>query len=139
MRKERITSTETNKAIVRGVYEVINARELDRLGWFVSDDLVEHAALPGEESIGGGLELLKGQFEMALGAFPYLRYEIEDEISEGNKGVVRWRAQGTHWGDLMGVAPTGTRITLASIHVMRVESGKVVEPWGQQDSLGLMQ
>jgi predicted ester cyclase len=37
------------------------------------------------------------------------------------------------------ISPTGRRITLTGIHVMRVEGGKVVEHWGQQDSLGLMQ
>jgi predicted ester cyclase len=38
----------------------------------------------------------------------------------------------------MGVEPTGNNITVDAIHIHRVRNGRIVEHWGQSDSLGLM-
>jgi predicted ester cyclase len=40
-------------------------------------------------------------------AFPDVRLTIEDIISEGETVTARWSCQGTHKGDLNGIAPTG--------------------------------
>jgi len=39
----------------------------------------------------------------------------------------------------MRVRPTGNKITLSGINIMRVADGKIVEDWVNLDALGLMQ
>jgi predicted ester cyclase len=53
--------------------------------------------------------------------------------------VTRWRAQGTHEGELMGISPTGNRVEIMGMSIDRIEGGKVVETWDQYDALGMLQ
>ena len=73
-------------------------------------------------------------------AFPDLHLTIEDQIAEGdNKMVTRYRVSGTHRGDLMGLPPSGKRVTFVGVGVTRTSDGKFVEAWEHYDALGLMQ
>ncbi len=62
-------------------------------------------------------------------AFPNLHLTTEDVVAEGDKVVSRWTARGTHQGDLMGIAPTGNRVTIKGIDVLRTAEGRIVERW----------
>ena len=60
----------------------------------------------------GGLQGLGGLrvFHEALwDAFPDARLTVEDLVVEGDRAAVRYRLQGTHRGDYLGVAATGLR------------------------------
>ena len=46
---------------------------------------------------------------------------------------------GTHRGEFMGVPATGKRVSIGVIDIIRVSGGKLVEHWGQMDSMGMMQ
>ena len=39
----------------------------------------------------------------------------------------------------MGIAPTGKQVTMAGIDIFRIADGRIVELWGQEDVLGMMQ
>src|SRR5215212_7456435 len=64
---------------------------------------------------------------------------LDDDLAEGEKVVSRWRAQGTHQGELMGIAPTGNEVAITGLTIHRIEDGKIVEEWENWDALGLMQ
>ena len=64
---------------------------------------------------------------------------IEDLFAEGDKVVLRFTFHGTHQGEFMGVAPTGKQVTMPGIDIFRIADGKIVELWGQEDVLGMMQ
>jgi predicted ester cyclase len=72
-------------------------------------------------------------------AFPDLRFTAEDIIAEGDKVAARYTMRGTHQGEFMGVAPTGNRIEVTGIDIVRFEGGKMVEHWANSDELGMMQ
>ncbi len=72
-------------------------------------------------------------------AFPDLHQTIEEQISEGDKVAYRWTARGTHQGGLMGIAPTGNRVTFTGISIARLVDGKIEEIWENHDALGMMQ
>jgi len=76
---------------------------------------------------------------MIRSALPDLRITLEDDVAEGDKVVSRWRAQGTHQGGLMDIAPTGNEVAFTGITIHRIEDGKIVEEWENWDALGLMQ
>jgi predicted ester cyclase len=39
----------------------------------------------------------------------------------------------------MGITPTGKRVTMSGIDILRIADSKIVEMWNQEDVLGMMQ
>jgi steroid delta-isomerase-like uncharacterized protein len=123
---------------MRSSYERISAGDLEGFAEFVADDFVEHdemlEGLPPTKE--GMLEFFRG----LLVAFPDLRMDVDDLIAGEDKTVARVSATGTHQGDFMGVAPTGRRVQVQLIDIMRFnDAGLVCEHWGVADLLSLMQ
>lgn len=79
-----------------------------------------------------------GQILLFRAAFPDLEMSVDDMIVAGDMVAdrVTWRA--THRGELMGIPPTGRRVTVTEIHLARIADGKIVERWGNWDPLGLL-
>src|SRR5215217_2541871 len=131
--------SEENKALARRSWEVVAQGSLDTLkdalAEVYADDVVLHE--PGEDIV--GIEGLAQFVSMMRSAMPDLRITLEDDMAEGDKVVSRWIAQGTHQGELMGIAPTGNQVTVTGITIHRIEEDKIVEEWENWDALGLMQ
>ena len=86
-----------------------------------------------------GADTMKGEIEYFRQAVPDLTYTVEDQVAEGDEVVTRWRASGTHQGEVFGVAGTGNRIEMSGIQIDRFdESGKMIEEWPEYDLLGAM-
>jgi len=131
--------SEENKALARRSWEVVTEGSLDTLedalAEVYADDFILHEA--GEDIV--GIEGLTHFVSMMRSAFPDLRITIEDDMAEEDKVVTRWIGQGTHQGELMGIAPTGNQVTITGITIHRIEDTKIVEEWSNWDALGLMQ
>jgi predicted ester cyclase len=136
MEQESTTSVEQNEAVIRQVLTLIDERKLDEAFELYALDYQYHG--PGGQEL-RGRDGIRGLWEVFLVGFPDLRSTIEDIVSAGDKVVLRWRLEGTHTGEFMGVAPTNVEITLGLIEIFRVADGQLVEAWDQYDRLGLMQ
>ena len=121
----------TNKQIVRRFSdELWGQGHLAVADDVLAMDLKEHNPLPGQ---GAGREGHKQVVALFRSAFPDLRVTTEDVLEEGDRVALRWKAEGTHRGDLMGLAPTGKRVTLTGIEILRVSGGKIVERWAEDN------
>jgi len=122
---------------MRSTYERINAGDVAGFGDLVADDFVEHEGGPGlPPTKEGTLEF----FRALLAAFPDMRMDVEDLIASKDKAVARVKATATHRGEFMGVPPTGNRVEVQLIDIMRFDdAGLVCEHWGVTDMLSLMQ
>jgi predicted ester cyclase len=122
---------------MRSTYERINAGDIAGFGELMADDFVEHEGGPGlPPTKEGTVEF----FRILRSAFPDLRMDVEDPVASGDKTVARVRGTGTHQGEFMGVAPTGNRIDVQLIDIMRFDdAGLVCEHWGVADMLAMMQ
>ena len=130
-------STEENKAVLRRLAEeLINRGDLDTADEFYSSDSFDHMPVPGQLA---GPEGVKRDFARIRAAFPDWHQEVEDLIAEDDKVVVRWRSTGTHSGEFMGLPATGIRASWTGIGIFRLANGKIVERWGNWDTLGLLQ
>lgn len=69
-------------------------------------------------------------------AFPDLRMDIEEMISEGDIVAARLTLSGTHEGPWRGAPPTGRRVSMALMMFFRFEDGRMVELWESDDQLG---
>jgi predicted ester cyclase len=66
--------------------------------------------------------------------------EAEDILVSDDKVVARTRATGTHEGDFMGMPPTGKRIDVQLVDIVRFgDDGLGHEHWGVFDALRMMQ
>lgn len=119
--------SEQNKALARRFYEeVFNQKNLKTIDELCDPAFVDHNALPGQRP---GAEGLRDTFGQMLAGLPDLRITVHEIVSEGDIIVARFTAQGTHSGELMGAAPTGQRVTLRGIDMVRLKNGRAVEAW----------
>jgi steroid delta-isomerase-like uncharacterized protein len=130
-------STEENKALARRVIEqMFNEGNLDVADELLALDYVDHdPTLPEDVH---GPEGFKEYVGMYRSAFPDLHVQIEDQIAEGDRVATRWTGTGTHDGELAGIAPTGKRVTVPGMEIVRIANGKLVEGWEGYDSGTLM-
>ncbi len=124
-------------ATTRRLYDLLSAGDIDGFGALLADDFVDHEELPGLAPTKEGVTAF---FRMYMAAFPDLRMVPEDVIASGDKVVARVRATGTHKGPFMGLAPTGRRVDVQLIDIIRFGSdGRAREHWGIFDQLAMMQ
>lgn len=129
-------SIEENKNIVRRYQEIYNSNNLDALIEVVKEDFLTPRMMPGMPSgLGGAKQIHRA----TLLGMPDWHTEIEELIAEGDKVVARITMTGTHTGDFFGIPATGKRISISGISIARIADGKIVEHWGEEDTLGLMQ
>jgi predicted ester cyclase len=131
--------SETNKTLSRRFFdEVFGKGKLNVLDEIIARDHINSGpgTLPGLPT---GPEGAKQLVTVYRNAFPDLRFTIDDQIAEGDKVVTRWTANGTHQGELAGIAPTNKTSTVTGIVVDRIANGKIAESWGIFDQFGMMQ
>ena len=130
-------SVEQNKTVIRRlVEEVINKGNIGLFDELVASNLVDHALPPGFPP---GAQGVKQFFSVLRAAFPDFHYTIEDMIGEGDYVVQRLTAQGTMKGEFMGMKPNGKHAVWSSMDFTRLKDGKVVEYWGIEDQLSMLQ
>jgi steroid delta-isomerase-like uncharacterized protein len=129
---------EQNKAIVRrSLEELFTHGDLGVADEVFAADYVGHdTELPQPLR---GPEEVKRFVAMYRTAFPDLVVSVEDQIAEGDRVVTRFVARGTHRGPLMGIPPTGRKVTVPGISIDRIVDGKSAEAWINYDVMGMMQ
>ena len=129
-------SAEENKALFRRVLDMINTGDLDKADELIAGDYVYHA--PGSPEMRGP-QGFKQLISMYRTAFPDMTMVLDDILADGDKVAARWTATGTHRGELMGIPPTGKRVTTSGSIISRFAGGKVVEDHEVIDTLGMLQ
>jgi steroid delta-isomerase-like uncharacterized protein len=115
--------------------ELLAARDPAVVDSFFGDGFVSHNMPPGFPE---GREGVKRFFETFRDAFPDVTVEIDELVEDGDRVAVATTFTGTHTGELMGMAPTGRRVAVTGIDIVRVEDGRIVEHRGLTDIAGLM-
>jgi steroid delta-isomerase-like uncharacterized protein len=130
-------AAERDKEIVRRFWGVWAEGNIGLIDELLGPDYVNHSpAFPGQPLGPEGVKVIVALFRSAL---PDLRVAIHDMIAEGGRVAARYTIEGTHGGQLFGLAPTGRRVSITSISVERVADGKIREHWRVTDSLDMMQ
>jgi predicted ester cyclase len=130
-------SIEENKAKVRRFFEELLSTD----NFAVADEILSpdfrfyFAGSPVAMDLESYMEFLVAR----RAAFPDRRFIVEDMIGEGDKVSARFTMRGTHKGELRGIAPSGTELTMTGIDMIRISEGKLVEDRVEVDQLGMMQ
>lgn len=129
-------SIHDNKLLARRYFQAFN--DDDR--YVFADIIAPDARLRDPFPEGAlGHESISQRSSMFHTAFPDLRLLVNDMLAEEDRVAVRWTAEGTHNGELAGIAPTGRRIKLTGMTILRIEGGRIAESWTELDMLGLLQ
>jgi predicted ester cyclase len=129
-------SAEENMALVRRFLEAQVKGDLDAMDEMMAPDYVRHTPmLSVQEPDREGFKWALAQFSAAVSN---ASIRIEDQVATADKVVTRFIVHATHdRGELMGVAPTGRKLTLRPVLIQRIEGGKIAEEWGS--SMGMQQ
>ena len=129
--------SEDNKRLVRRALEEIYAKgDLEVANELVHPGFVDHE--PAHPDLPTGPESVKQTVRDLQRAFGELRFEVEDEIAEGDKVVQLVTMSGRHTGPLVGREPTDKAFAVRHIYIWRIADGRIAEHWGSRDDLGLL-
>ncbi len=110
-------------------------------------DVMREVLAPEYKRWRGGMENLAGNARdqgfpgggsFLRGAFPDRVDVIEDVIADGDRVGLRFRLTGTHRGNLFGIAPTGRKVDVYEIAILRVVGGRITEGWFMADEAGIL-
>jgi predicted ester cyclase len=129
---------EQAKALVEGIYEAFNSRDLDRLDTLFDSEYEDHSAgVPFPTPF--NLQTLKDLLNMYFTAFPDGRFSVSDVMSDGDKLAWQDRFTGTHQGELMGIPATGCKVDVSGMSMGEIRNGKAYRHWSVFDNMGMMQ
>ena len=115
-----------NKEIVRRLYkEMWNERKEHVAHELLSDSHALSDPILTGSSVGP--EAYLGQVRQLVGAFPDLRFHIDELLCDKEKVVVSWVASGTHKGSIFGCDPTNRKISIAGITIHHLANGKILD------------
>ena len=125
-------TTEQNKQLViRFNTEYIEQGNRKSFEELVAEDVVNHSAPPGSsKGPDGMIHFLQNVLRTG---FPDLSVEILDQVAEGDLVTTRKAIHATHSGDFMGIPPTGKKVIINVIDMIRLRQGKYVEHWGMSN------
>jgi predicted ester cyclase len=115
--------------------ELLASRDLDRLGDFFAADFASHNMPPG---LPQGIDGVRAFFQVFLDGLSEIEVTVDELVADGDRVAVATTTSGVHSGDLLGVAPTGRRISVTGIDMVRVDGGRIVEHRGLTDTVGLL-
>jgi predicted ester cyclase len=131
-----MSDTERNKEVVRRwVEEVWSSGRAELMDELLDEHLVDHNPIPGVPAGREGNKAILGMFHSAFD----VKMKLDLLLADGDYVIDRWTADMTHKGEFMGIPATGKQVRITGIDVSRLENGKVVETWHQEDNMGLMQ
>jgi steroid delta-isomerase-like uncharacterized protein len=116
--------------------EGVNSGNFDIFDEVVAPDVVDHDPAPEQ---GPGPEGFKEMFRTMRSAFPDLQVTPEHITATDEDVALAYTITGTHEGEFLGLAPTGSKVTARGVQIGRFEDGCLVERWGSSDQLAILQ
>lgn len=130
------TISASNKALVLEFYRrVVTEGRFDEIPKYISESYVDHNA---PEDAPKGPAVVEMHLRGIRRTFPDFALQTHEVVSENGWVAVRVTGVGTHLGEWFGIKPSGNRVTLRGINLDRVSGGRIVEHWGEADTVGML-
>jgi predicted ester cyclase len=124
MSEENLEATQIDQPEIarRALEEVCSGKNLAGIPDVYHPDFVDHVNALEYRGHAGA----RRSVALYLKLFPDLRFQVDDQVSEGDRVASRWTLRGTH---------RGKRVTLRGIVISRFRDGKIVEDWAASDTI----
>ena len=100
------------------------------------EDFVDHTPVPGQIP---GREGNKWWVRTVRAGFPDIHGTAEPMISDGEYVGFVIQQEGTHTGEFLGIPPTGKRIKIQGVDIVRIsDEGKMTDGWATFDILSVL-
>ena len=130
--------SEQNKAIVRRWFEEVwNRGRVETIDELLAPHGIGHG-LGDSEADTHGPEGFKPFVANLRGAIPDMHISLDDVIGEGDRVALRFTLRGTHTGPGLGIPPSGNRVQIQGVIIVKLLNGQLVEAWNSYDQLGLL-
>jgi predicted ester cyclase len=127
---------ENKKVVLRFNKEFMEGGNVEILKEIIAEKFVNRTAAPNVPTDVTGIIAYVGAMQKA---FPDMHIEIHDQFGENDLVCTRKTIHGTHLGEIMGHAPSGKKVQINVIDIVRVKDGKYVEHWGRNDFAQVLQ
>ena len=129
---------EKTNVLRRWFEEVWNQGHEEAINELAAADVVAHGLVDPQGAEVSGREKFRAFWRQFRTAFPDVRVDVHDELTDGDKRMVRCTVMATHSGQGMGAA-TDKPISFSGMVIARVENGQLKEVWDSWDFLSLYQ
>lgn len=127
------TDTDGRLALAKRFYDAFDSRDPAQMDALVAAEAIDHD--------GGGataLDSMRGLVASLAAGFSSYHHQIQIVEPIGDDLVfLRWRMEGTHAGEMLGVPASGRNVWLHGHDLFRVRDGKIVEIWHIEQLLQL--
>jgi len=128
---------EDNKAIVTKMIEAINNRDFETVEELIAEDVKRHSsATPGV--IVENRDQFMAFLHQDLAVCPDAVQEINLILAEGDRVAVHETYRGTQTGQMGPFPPSGKKLELPFIGILRIENGLIAEIWVEWDNLNAL-
>lgn len=103
---------------------------------YVMANYTEHTPEPNQKAGLAGLKEVSANFHTA---FPDMKITVTDVVAEGDMVAVHSVMRGTNTGSMMGMPPTGKKVEVGGVDLMKFASGKGTDHWGYYEQEKMMQ
>ncbi len=134
--KAKAEVEEQHKELAKLYVETFNKKDFEAFLELLSPDYAIYSPSGYPEPT--SREKLIENYKGALNVFSELTWSIEDLIASGDKVVIRFVVRGTYTGNIPDIPVAGKEVKFSMITIIRIENGKVVEEWQEDDQLGLV-
>ena len=124
-----------NKALAERYIEIINMGNFEALMELLAPDYAVYS--PSGYPKPTSREKLIENYKGAAESFSEFTWGIEDMIAAGDKVVCRIIIRGIYSGGVPDLPSAEKKFEFSLITIMRIENGKVLEEWQEDDQLGL--
>jgi len=124
-------TVQNKQAVVRFNKEFVEQGNETSFTELISPDVVNHSAPAGTSKGPDGMfHFLQ---HILRSAFPDLKVRILDQVAEGDLVCSRKEFHATHTGEFMGIPPSGQKVVINVIDLIRLRNGQYVEHWGMSN------
>jgi predicted ester cyclase len=127
---------ENKQVVIRFNKEFIELGNTEVLQEIVAPSFINHTIPQGFPNDVSGLIQFIGVLRTG---FPDLHVNILQQVAENDLVTTLKTLEGTHTGTVMGHAPTGKKVTMTVIDMVRIHNGQYVDHWGKNDVMQVIQ
>ena len=130
-------SAEDNVKIVTAMTAAINERNLDALDKYIAADVKRHCAATPDVKV-TSLAEFKAFLKTDLAACPDAQQTVNIIFGSGDMVAVHVTYEGHQTGQMGPFAPSGKKLSLPFIGLLRIADGKIAEIWVEWDNLSAL-
>lgn len=130
----QVALEEQNKELAKRYIETLNEGNFEAFKELLSPDYAIYSPSGYPEPT--SREKLIENYKGARTAFPEFSWNIEDMIAARDKVICRIIISGTYKGEAPNLPAPEKEFKFSLITIMRMENGKIIEEWQEDDQLG---